>query len=383
MGVKLDVYLHRYIEKPVIDDLSRKMVFIGGPRQAGKTTLAKHLCKSAGYDLKQRYLNWDATEDRGNIIMERFPADPGYLVLDEIHKYSKWRQIVKGLYDKRGDELQIMITGSARLDYYRCGGDSLQGRYHFYRLFPLTCAELGASSLSTIEDLLVYGGFPEPFSLQSETQSRRWSREFRSRIVRDELTDLENVQDVGLIERMALRLSDLVGSPLSINALRQDLQVSHQSVSRWIAMLENLYMIFRLYPFGAPKIRAVKKEAKHYHLDWTVVKERGYRFENLVACHLLKWCFFLQDTQGRDTELRYFRDVDKREVDFVLIEDENPVHFIECKLSGKSLSPSLRYLKVRFPSVKATQISLEKNVDLMTKQGIRICSAHKFLANLV
>jgi predicted AAA+ superfamily ATPase len=383
MGVKLDVYLHRYIEKPVIDDLARKMVFIGGPRQAGKTTLAKHLCKSAGYDLKQRYLNWDATEDRENIIMERFPADPGYLVLDEIHKYSKWRQIVKGLYDKRGDELQIMITGSARLDYYRRGGDSLQGRYHFYRLFPLTCAELGASSLSTIEDLLVYGGFPEPFSLQSETQSRRWSREFRSRIVRDELTDLENVQDVGLIERMALRLSDLVGSPISINALRQDLQVSHQSVSRWIAMLENLYMIFRLYPFGAPKIRAVKKEAKHYHLDWTVVKERGYRFENLVACHLLKWCFFLQDTQGRDTELRYFRDVDKREVDFVLIEDENPVHFIECKLSGKSLSPSLRYLKVRFPSVKATQITLEKNVDLMTKQGIRICSAHKFLANLV
>jgi hypothetical protein len=376
-------YLHRYIEKPVIDDLARKMVFIGGPRQAGKTTLAKHLCTSAGYDIKQRYLNWDATEDRENIIMERFPADPGYLVLDEIHKYSKWRQIVKGLYDKRGDELQIMITGSARLDYYRRGGDSLQGRYHFYRLFPFTCAELGAPSFSTIEDLLVYGGFPEPFSLQSETQSRRWSREFRSRIVRDELTDLENIQDVGLIERMVLRLSDLVGSPLSINALREDLQVSHQSVSRWIAMLENLYMIFRLYPFGAPKIRAVKKEAKHYHLDWTVVKEKGYRFENLVACHLLKWCFFLQDTQGRDTELRYFRDVDKREVDFVLIEDENPIHFIECKLSSKSLSPSLRYLKVRFPSVKATQITLEKDVDLMTKEGIRICSAHKFLSNLV
>jgi len=138
-----------------------------------------------------------------------------------------------------------------------------------------------------------------------------------------------------------------------------------------------------LYPFGAPKIRAVKKEAKHYHLDWTVVKEKGYRLENLVACHLLKWCFFLQDTEGRDIELRYFRDVDKREVDFVLIEDEIPVHFIECKLSGKSLSPSLRYLKVRFPSVKATQITLEKDVDLTTKEGIRICSAHRFLADLV
>jgi len=377
-------YLHRYIEQNVTNDLKRKMVFVGGPRQTGKTTMAKQLCHEAGFDTNRRYLNWDAAEDRENILIERFPAGPGYLILDEIHKYSRWRQVVKGLYDKRGDELNILVTGSARLDYYRRGGDSLQGRYHFLRLFPLTYAELVVPGPSAVQDLLVYGGFPEPFMLQSQTQSKRWSREYRSRIVREELADLENVRDLDIIEKMALRLPDLVGSPLSINALREDLQVSHQSVSRWISMLENLYMIFRIYPFGAPMIRAVKKEAKHYHFDWTAIKDTGKRFENLVACHLLKWCFFLQDTEGRDMELRYFRDVDRREVDFVIVEDGKPLHFIECKKkSGRNVSRPLNYLKTRFPSVQATQVSFEDDMDLITKEGIRICSAHLFLSELV
>ena len=376
-------YLSRYIETPVRNDLNRKMVFVAGPRQSGKTTLAKHLCKQERVDIGRRYLNWDAPEDREHIIRERFPTGDGLLVLDEIHKYSRWRQVVKGLYDKRGTELRILVTGSARLDYYRRGGDSLQGRYHFYRLLPLSCAELSTPSLSTIHDLLNYGGFPEPFFLQSEKETRRWSREYRSRVVLGDLKDLEKVQDAGIIEKMVLRLPELVGSPLSLNSLREDLQVSHQSISRWIGMLENLYMIFRIYPFGAPKIRAVKKEAKHYHLDWTVVSDKAARFENLIAFHLLKWVFYLQDLEGRDAELRYFRDVDKREVDFVVMEKGAPVSFVECKTSAGEISQSLRYLKARFPGVKAVQVVLDRDIDVLTKDGIRFCSAHLLLKDLI
>lgn len=376
-------YISRYIERSVKKDLRRKMVFIGGPRQAGKTTLAKYLCQQAGCDLQSRYLNWDSAEDREKIIRETFPSGPGILILDEIHKYSRWRQVVKGLFDKRGDELQILVTGSARLDHYRRGGDSLQGRYHFYRLLPLTCAELGAADASAVEELLTFGGFPESFILKSERETRRWSREYRSRVIQGDLSDLENVQDLGIIENLVLRLPDLVGSPLSLNALREDLQVSHQSVSRWVSMLENLYMIFRIYPFGAPKIRAVKKEAKHYHLDWTVIPDKGSRFENLVACHLLKWCFYFQDTQGREIDLRYFRDVDKREVDFVLVEHGKPIQCVECKIAEKDPTRSLRYFKKRFPAMSATQVVLEKDLDVMTKEGIRICSAYRFLGELI
>jgi predicted AAA+ superfamily ATPase len=372
-------YLPRYIENSILEDVQRKMVFIGGPRQAGKTTLSKHLCQAAGDDSKQRYLNWDATVDRERLMMEVFPAGRGFLILDEIHKFSRWRQVVKGLFDKRGDELQILVTGSASLDYYRRGGDSLQGRYHFYRLLPLTYSELGGHSLASVQDLLRYSGFPEPFLLQSERQTRRWSREYRTRIVRGDLTDLEKVQDVSLIEMMALRLPALVGKPLSLNALKKELQVSHQSVARWLNMLENLYMLFRIPPFGAPSLRAVKKEVKHYHWDWTVVGDMRWRFENLIACHLLKWCYFLQDTEGRDMQLRYFRDVDRREVDFVLLEEGQPLHFIDCDLNCRQPSRSLNYLKVRFPRVMATQVVLEKDLDWVTKEGIRLCSANHLL----
>ena len=142
-------------------------------------------------------------------------------------------------------------------------------------------------------------------------------------------------------------------------------------------------MIFRIYPFGAPRIRAAKKEAKHYHLDWTLISDMGARFENLVACHLLKWCYFLQDSEGRDMELRYFRDVDKREVDFVLVENGEPVQGIECKLSDKKPSLSLKYLKKRFPEMVASQILLETDTDVITKEGIRTCPAHRFLNDLV
>jgi len=373
----------RYVESVIIRDLERKMVFLAGPRQSGKTTIAKKLLKGFKQDIETRYLNWDSGEDREKILEERFPAGDGLLVLDEIHKYTRWRQTVKGLYDKRGDQLQILVTGSARLDHYRHGGDSLQGRYHFHRLHPLSFAEIGGSSLSDLKDLLVFGGFPEPFFLASELETKRWSREYRTRMVVEELQDLERVKDIALVQQLVLRLPDLVGSPLSLNSLREDLQVAHQTVARWVQILENLYMIFRLYPFGSPKIRAVKKEAKHYHADWTVIRDPGARFENLVACHLLKWCHFLQDTQGRDMELRYFRDVDRREVDFVIMEDGKPFQFIECKISRRGRGRSLKYLKERFPEVETFQIDLTGKDDTVDKDNIRMMPATKFLAQLI
>ncbi len=232
--------IERYIKPVIVDDLNRKMVFLSGPRQTGKTTFAKHLLHEQGNQVRKRYMNWDATVDRESIIREQFPTDKGLLVLDEIHKYTRWRQVVKGLYDTRGGKIQILVTGSARLDHYRHGGDSLQGRYHFHRLHPLTFAEINGTSQSDLNDLLNLGGFPEPFLLGSERQTKRWSKDYRTRIVRDELNSLEKVNDLNLIEHLTIRLPDLVGSPLSINSIREDLQVSHQSVSRWIQMLENL-----------------------------------------------------------------------------------------------------------------------------------------------
>jgi hypothetical protein len=372
--------VERYLSSQVKHDLARKMVFLGGPRQSGKTTLAKMLL---GKGIETRYLNWDADGDREILLKGLVPATEGLIVLDEIHKFHDWRRLVKGWFDKKGDRLRILVTGSARLDHYRHGGDSLQGRYHFLRLHPFSVAELGLSTTRELKELLTFGGFPEPYLLKDENETRRWSREYRSRVIADDLRDLERVVEISRIERLALRLPELVGSPLSINALREDLQVSHVAVSHWLEIFENLYFIFRVLPFGPAKIRAVKKETKHYHFDWTQIPEPGPRFENLVACHLLKWCHYLEDTQGRGMELRYFRDVDLHEVDFVVCEDGKPLHFVECKTKDRDIGKGLMYLHQRLPNVPATQIVLEEDSDFTHSSGIRVCGAVNFLKDLV
>jgi predicted AAA+ superfamily ATPase len=304
-------------------------------------------------------------------------------IFDEIHKYRSWRNWLKGVYDGRRAGQQILVTGSARLDFYRFGGDSLQGRYHLLRLHPFSAKELAIQTAAGLRDLLKLGGFPEPFLSGSEVEARRWSREYRNRLVREDVAGLERVQDLGNLELLALRLPEVVGAPLSVNALREDLQLSHKTVESWLRVLERLYAIFRLSPLGAPRIRAVKKIQKHYQFDWSLVPSQPARFENMIASHLLKWVHFEQDAQGRDLELRYFRDSDGREVDFVVVDGRQPILFVECKWAESDVDKSLRYLKARFPSAEAWQLSATGKKDYVTPEGIRVSPALKLLNQLI
>ncbi len=367
----------RYLDAQVQHDLARKMVFVAGPRQVGKTTFARGLPNA-----EPGYLNWDVGEHRERILRGELPDSPLW-VLDEIHKFRGWRNFLKGIYDGRRRGQRILVTGSARLDYYRFGGDSLQGRYHLLRMHPLSVAELGLRRPSELRDLLTLGGFPEPWFGGSEVEARRWSREYRNRVIREELVGLERIDDLGRLEMLMLRLPDLVGSPLSVNALREDLQLSHKTVARWLGALERLYALFRLPPFGAPRLRAVRKAQKHYHFDWTLASDPPRAFENLVAAHLLKWVHWQQDALGRDLELRYFRDVDGREVDFVVVERRAPVLLVECKWGDAEVDRGLRYLKTRFTKADAWQISATGRKEFVDPAGIHVAPALGFLAGLV
>lgn len=369
--------MKRYLHSQIAEDLGEKMVFLSGPRQVGKTTLAKTIIPAA-----KSYLSWDDPEDRQIILKREFPPINA-LIFDEIHKYRGWRNYLKGLYDKNKFTLRILVTGSARLDFYRDGGDSLQGRYYNFRLHPLSAAELGIHTQKELKSLLELGGFPEPYFGQNKIKAQRWSLAYRQRLVREEITSLEAVQDLGNLELLLLRLPELVGSPLSINALREDLRLNHATVTKWLIILERLYALYRLSPFGNAKIRAVKKEQKHYHADWTLVENESLRFENMIASHLLKWSHYLTDTQGRDVELRYYRDVYKREVDFVLVENRKPILFVECKLSDAPLADGLKYLNKLYPTVPAWQISFTGKKDYQTAEGIRVAPALSLLKNLI
>jgi predicted AAA+ superfamily ATPase len=351
----------RYIEKHVQEDLREKMVLIAGPRQVGKTTFGLGLLSGTPKNESHPgYLNWDALKDREKIIQGQLPPGQRRVLLDEIHKYAQWRNTLKGLYDKNKSSVSFLVTGSARLDYYRKGGDSLQGRYHFYRLHPFTVTELAGPQVdkATLEKLIKFGGFPEPLFKGQERFHRRWMREVSNHIVHEDLRDLENVREHSMIELLLHHLPSCVGSPLSVNSLSILLQVAHETVDRWLSILERLYVCFRIPPFGAKRIRAVKKEKKLYFWDWSRVDDRGARFENMVACQLLKYCHFIEDTQGYDMELRYIRDTDKREVDFVVLRDRQPEFALECKCGEKRIAPACSYFRDRTPISSFYQVHL-------------------------
>lgn len=340
----------RYLVSPIQEDLIEKMVFIGGPRQVGKTTLSR-------FYLPHSYLNWDDIEDRDKILKNQISKEENILIFDEIHKFRNWRSLVKGIFDKNQFKLKIIVTGSARLDHFRKGGDSLVGRYHYYRLHPFTLSEISKSpNNADIKDLLMYGGFPEPFLKQNNRHWSRWQKERITRVVTQDLRDLESVKEISLIELLVSNLPTKVGSLLSIKSISEDLQVSPHSVDRWITLLENLYLCYRISPFGNEKIKAVKKAQKLYFWDWSQVENPGSRFENFVAGHLLKYCHFHEDYNGDKMELRYLRDVDGREIDFVILKNKKPLFAVECKSGDRKKSKNLEYFKTRLRIPKVYQI---------------------------
>jgi len=349
----------RYLEPSVREDLRRKLVMVAGPRQVGKTTLALRILGAAPGEDHPAYLNWDIPAHRSRILREELPPEPRVLVFDEIHKYARWRRLLKGFYDRYAPRRTALVTGSARLDLYSKGGDSLQGRTQLYRLHPFSARELSPRpTRDHVERLLRFGGFPEPLFAGDERTWRRWQLEVHHRVLATDLRELERVHEVSLLELLLEALPARVGSPLSLQSLREDLEVSHESVRRWLTILENLYLCFRISPYGAPRIRAVKKEQKLYLWDWSRVPEPGPRFENMVASQLLKYCHFIEDTEGHRMELRFLRDTDRREIDFVVLRDRVPELAVECKTGEKQPSPHAAYFRARTPIRRFYQVHL-------------------------
>ena len=333
----------------IIKDLGKKMVFLGGPRQVGKTTLALSLIRNY-HDNHPAYLNWDNEISRQIILKSEWPKDEPLIVFDEIHKRKSWQNLVKGIWDTWKNTQSFLITGSARLNIFRKGGDSMMGRYHYYRMHPYTLAELGVERANT-KILFDYGGFPEPLLDQDPIELRRWHLQRCSKLVRIDLRDLENVSDLDKVELLANSLATRVGSPFSYRALAEDLEVSDKTLKRWVEILDSLYFCYLIAPFGSSRIKAVKKSRKLYLWDWSQVEEPGFRFENMLASHLLQLCDFWQDAFGHRMELRYIRDETGREVDFVVLNNRKPMFAVECKLSDADIAPSLIYFKSRLANI--------------------------------
>ncbi len=395
----------RYLDQTLGAFAEDKFVLLTGPRQVGKTTLAERWLQ--GFPTGQ-YLNWDIPENRATLLARGFPGVPipAALVLDEIHKYPRWKAWLKGLYDKHRQSLPCVVTGSARMDVFQKGGDSLLGRHELLHLHPFSIGELTHGRLlpppATSEEwlelaspkkfeedhwaaLMRFSGFPEPLFKASEQQYVRWSNRRRDLVTREDLRELTQIRSLGLLEHMVLLLPERIGAPLSVNSLREELSVAHDTLNHWLDAIERLYFSFRISPYHARMSRSLKKERKLYLWDWGVIPERGPRFENVVASHLLKSVQAWNDVGYGDFQLQYWRDKEKREVDFVITRSRKPVVLVECKAGDGEPSPHLSYLSRLLGAIPAIQLVDRPGLDRRYRNPqapLRIAYAPAWLAGL-
>lgn len=385
----------------------QQMLFFVGPRQAGKTTvslMAKELTDQL------TYLNWDNLDHRAIILkgtasvsdhagLNKLSSKTPVVIFDELHKYGKWKGFLKGFFDVNKGKVHIIVTGSSRLDVYRKGGDSLMGRYFPYRLHPLSLAEIHRADLSDneihkpeshfqdLQKLFEYGGFPEPFLKQNKRFLNRWRSLRQRQLIKEDIRDLSRVQELGQIELLAEILKHQSGQLTNYTKLASKINVSVDTVRRWVKTLQSFFYCFSLQPWSKNVPRSLLKEPKTYLWDWTNVADEGGRFENLVACHLLKAVHLWTDRGLGDYDLWFIRDKEKREVDFLVTRDKEPWFLAEVKFSQKdNISRNLFYFQEKLKAKHAFQVVFD--MDYVTKDCFLhstpiIVPAQTFLSQLV
>lgn len=388
---------------------THKMAFISGPRQCGKTTFAKSLLKSRGTG---QYFIWDDIEfrrlwakDPKNVIPAKSRKVP-IVVLDEIHKAKLWKRSLKGVYDVVNKPIDFIVTGSARLNVYKKGSDSLLGRYFPFRLHPFTLREMeNRKPLSPdaflqeifskshqspkrkkddFKALFTFGGFPEPLFSQNTKMAKAWRLTRTEQVIREDLRDLSRIPELSQIEMMTSLLPERVGSLLSLASLREDLEVSFQTVKRWLEYLKQLYYAFEIKPFTKSISRSLKKDGKLYLWDYGEISNPAARFENLVACHLLKTCHYWTDSGEGKFDLFYLRDKEKHEIDFLITKDRQPWLPVEVKLNMTEPSPHWKKFLSQLPCKNGIQIVSPPNkwkfVSIDTIGKVLVGSADSLLS---
>ena len=407
----LEHVLMKRIYEDIIEEHFLKhdqMIFLSGPRQAGKTTISKKVAELTSFF---RYYNWDNIKDRElilkgpNEVISEFDTrgiskPKPILALDEIHKYKDWKIYLKGVYDQEKEAISILVTGSARLNVYRQGQDSLMGRYFLYRIHPLSIAELIRQNVSLsdiseprkiekeeIDTLLEFGGFPEPFLKQDKQFFNRWQKLRHQQLFNEDLRDLSRIHEIALMEVLAVMIKNQSGQLLNYSNLARKVRVSDVTIRQWIAILEELYYCFTIKPWSNNISRSLLKEPMVYLCDWSKIEDPGSKIENFVACHLLKAVNFWTDIGLGSYDLYFLRDKEKREVDFLVVKDNKPWILAEVKTSGKkSLSKNLLYFQEQVQATYVLQLAFDLDYidyDFRDLKKPKIFPLSTFLSQLI
>jgi predicted AAA+ superfamily ATPase len=375
--------MKRYLDDWVLKDLSTKMVVLTGPRQVGKTTLARQLMPLFA---NAQYLNWDVLPDRGVLQRQSWNPRAQLLVMDEIHKMHNWKGWLKGVFDGRSSEQSLLVTGSARMETFRQGGDSLAGRYFAFRLHPFSvrewCELKQVEPADALDHLLERGGFPEPCLAGDAVQADRWRSQYFNDLIREDVLEFSRLQEINTMRLFVELLRDRVGSPLSLASIARDLAVAPATLKRYLDILQALYIVFTVHPWHRNIARAILQSPKVYFFDTGLVRgDQGIRLENALAGMLLKHVHFLQDSAGVASGLHYIRTKDGTEVDFALSQDDKLTRMIECKWGDTKPHRGLKRFVEQFPDAEAVQLVYGLRQEEF-RNGIQITDASQWLMGL-
>jgi predicted AAA+ superfamily ATPase len=393
--------MRRYISNGLLKDLHKKPILLSGPRQCGKTYLSKHLV-----DKQIDYLNYDVPSHRGRLLKQEWSRDAELNVFDELHKMKKWKSWLKGVFDDNENNAKFLVTGSAKLNTFKKVGDSLAGRYFSYRLYPFDLKELyqniqastpltepffksaaftKSKDLKTflLDRLLSVSGFPEPFLDLDSSFHKKWQQTHLDVILRQDILDSEHIRNIKQLETLVYLLTERVGSPLSYNSLREDLSTDDKSIKRWTDILENAYVLFRIYPYTNKSLsNTIKKSPKIYFYDYSRISQSAARLENLVALALLKEVHWLKDVKGQEFDLHFIRNRQGKEIDFLITKGKNPHLLIEVKESDDSVSDSFSLFDKYCHGIKKIQIVKNVKSPYLSKNKVHVVRASEWLSEV-
>lgn len=375
--------MKRSLDTHILTDLPTKMVVLTGPRLVGKTTLCRQLMDAFS---SVQYLNWDVLADRAILQRQSWNPRAKLLVMDEIHKKRDWKSWLKGVHDGRSAEQALLVTGSARMETFRQGGDSLAGRYCAFRLHPFSvrewCEQAGSTPADALDHLLARGGFPEPCLAVDPIQADRWRMQYFNDLIREDVLEFSRLHEINTMRLFVEVLRERVGSPLSLASIARDLAVAPATLKRYLDILQALFIVFTVQPWHRNIARALLQTPKVYFFDTGLVRgDQGVRLENAVATMLLKQTHFLQDCMGRVAGLHYIRTKDGTKVDFALSDQGNLTQMIECKWGDNKPHRGLSRFTALFPETEAVQIVYDLRQEEI-RNGIRITDAAHWLAGL-
>jgi predicted AAA+ superfamily ATPase len=375
-----------------------EVIILLGPRQVGKTTILKMLEEYArGIGKKTAYFDLEQPQTLAKFnrpnheIIELFTENTEVIFIDEFQYIENISKIFKAIFDSQ-NPVKIFCTGSSSLEIHSHLKESLAGRRILYRIFPLRLSEIrSAYPEFTLSDYLVLGGMPGLTNKMSNDRKQLILNELLSSYILKDVKSLVKEENIRAFNHLLYLLAQYQGSVVGVHSLATETGVSSKTVNRYLDILENTYVNFRVYSYSTNLANELKKSFKTYFYD-TGIRNALLKDFSLLSTHPDKGCLYesfvflkLLSESKPNTELHFWRTKEGHEVDFILLKDRKPIPIeVKSAWADTSVPGGLRQFIKKYPVASAYVVNENVSSTLQyDSTTIRFCTFDKFETILI